>query len=64
MTKIFLTHLHNDHFEGLSSLWITPWFMFGRKHQIELWGPPGTTRMVQGMRAMFEHDLDQRSNPV
>ena len=64
VTKIFLTHLHNDHFEGLSSLWITPWFMFGRKQQIELWGPPGTARMVQGMRAMFEHDLDQRSNPV
>src|SRR3984893_199778 len=64
VTKIFLTHLHNDHFEGLSSLWMTPWFMFGRKQQIELWGPPGTARMVQGMRAMFEHDLDQRSNPI
>jgi ribonuclease Z len=64
VTKIFLTHLHNDHFEGLSSIWMTPWFMFGRKQQIELWGPPGTARMVEGMRAMFEHDLDQRSNPV
>jgi ribonuclease Z len=26
VTKVFLTHLHNDHFEGLPSLWITPWF--------------------------------------
>jgi ribonuclease Z len=64
VTKIFLTHLHNDHFEGLSSLWMTPWFMFARKQQIELWGPPGTARMIEGMRAMFAHDIDERSNQV
>jgi ribonuclease Z len=64
VTRIFLTHLHNDHYEGLSSLWLTPWFMFGRKQQIELWGPPGTARMVEGMRLMFEHDIEHRSNPV
>jgi ribonuclease Z len=64
VTRIFLTHLHNDHYEGLSSLWLTPWFMFGRKQQIELWGPPGTARMVEGMRLMFGHDIEHRSNPV
>ena len=64
VTKIFLTHLHNDHYQGLPALWITPWFMFGRKQQIELWGPPGTAKMVEGMRVMFEHDLDHRSNPL
>jgi len=64
VTRIFLTHLHNDHYEGLSSLWLTPWFMFGRKQHIELWGPPGTARMVEGMRLMFEHDIEHRSNPV
>jgi ribonuclease Z len=64
VTKIFLTHLHNDHFEGLSPLWMTPWFMFARKQQIELWGPPGTARMIDGMRAMFAHDIDERSNQV
>ena len=63
VTRIFLTHLHNDHYEGLPSLWMTPWFMFARKQRIELWGPPGTARMVEGMRAMFEHDLEHRSNP-
>jgi ribonuclease Z len=64
VTRIFLTHLHNDHYEGLSSLWLTPWFMFGRKQKIELRGPPGTARMVEGMRLMFEHDIEHRSNPV
>src|SRR5690242_12979390 len=31
VTRIFLTHLHNDHIEGLPSLWITPWFLLGRQ---------------------------------
>jgi ribonuclease Z len=64
VTRVFLTHLHNDHYEGLSSLWLTPWFMFARKQRIELWGPPGTARMVEGMRLMFAHDIEHRSNPV
>jgi ribonuclease Z len=64
VTKVFLTHLHNDHFEGLPSLWITPWFMFARKQKIEVWGPPGTAEMVQGMRHMLNHDIERRSNPV
>jgi ribonuclease Z len=64
VTKFFLTHLHNDHFEGLPSLWITPWFMFARKQKIEVWGPPGTAEMVQGMRHMLNHDIERRSNPV
>jgi ribonuclease Z len=64
VTKVFLTHLHNDHFEGLPSLWITPWFMFGRKQKMEVWGPPGTAEMIQGMRLMLNHDVERRSNAV
>ena len=62
ISKIFLTHLHNDHFEGLPDLWMTPWFLLGRDHGFELWGPEGTAEMVQGMRAMFGHDLKERVN--
>ena len=62
ISKIFLTHLHNDHFEGLPDLWMTPWFLLGRDHGFELWGPEGTEEMVQGMRAMFGHDLKARVN--
>jgi ribonuclease Z len=64
VTKVFLTHLHNDHIEGLPSLWITPWFMFARKQKMEVWGPPGTAEMIQGMRLMLNHDIERRSNPV
>lgn len=62
VTKIFLTHLHNDHIEGLPSLWITPWFLLGRSQKLQLWGPVGTAAMVQGMRQMYGHDLEHRPN--
>lgn len=60
--SIFLTHLHNDHYEGLPVLWMTPWFLLGRDHSFELWGPEGTKEMVEGMRQMFAHDLENRVN--
>lgn len=62
ISRIFLTHLHSDHIEGLPDLWMTPWFLLGRDHGLELWGPDGTEQMVQGMRAMFGHDLNARVN--
>jgi ribonuclease Z len=62
IAKIFITHLHNDHFVGLPDLWMTPWFLLGRDHGFELWGPEGTEEMVQGMRLMFGHDLRARVN--
>jgi ribonuclease Z len=57
-----LHHLHNDHIEGLPDLWMTPWFLLGRDHGFDMWGPEGTEQMVQGMRAMFGHDLQARVN--
>lgn len=62
ITDIFVTHLHNDHIEGLPDLWMTPWFLLGRDHGFDLWGPEGTDDMIAGMRLMFGHDLDKRVN--
>ncbi len=62
ITDIFITHLHNDHIEGLPDLWMTPWFLLGREHGFDLWGPEGTSEMVAGMRMMFGHDLEKRVN--
>jgi ribonuclease Z len=62
VTHVFLTHLHSDHIEGLPGLWITPWFLLGRTTRLEVWGPPGSQQMIDGMRAMFAHDLEQRPN--
>src|SRR5271156_2687120 len=64
VTKVFLTHLHSDHIEGLPAIWMTPWFMFARKPGLEIWGPAGTQQMVDGMRMMYGHDVEHRANPV
>ncbi|SDD75802.1 ribonuclease Z [Sphingomonas sp. YR710] len=60
VTRIFLTHLHSDHIAGLPDLWMTPWFLLGRTAPLEIWGPPGTHKMIAGMRAMYGHDIDSR----
>src|SRR5262249_31923546 len=62
IARIFLTHLHNDHFEGLPDLWMTPWFLLGCDHGFDLWGPDGTEEMVNCMPAMFGHDCQARVN--
>jgi ribonuclease Z len=62
VNRVFFTHLHNDHIEGFPNLWMTPWFLLGRTQPFEAWGPPGTARMVQGMRAMYAFDIEQRAN--
>lgn len=64
VTKVFLTHLHSDHIAGLPDLWMTPWFLLGRTTPMEVWGPPGTQAMVNGMRAMYAHDVEHRANAV
>ena len=64
VTRVFLTHLHSDHIEGLPGLWMTPWFLLGRSEPLDVWGPPGTAKMIDGMRAMYAHDLAARPNPA
>ncbi|MES2259606.1 MAG: MBL fold metallo-hydrolase [Pseudomonadota bacterium] len=59
---VFITHLHNDHIEGLPSLWLTPWFLLGRTLPLQIWGPAGTRSMVDGMQAMYRFDLEHRVN--
>jgi ribonuclease Z len=64
MTRVFLTHLHSDHIAGLADLWMTPWFLLGRREKLEVWGPAGTAAMIAGMRAMYGHDVEHRANAV
>src|SRR5580765_7723408 len=48
VTKLFLTHLHSDHVIGIPDLYLTPWAATGRKTPFEVWGPTGTTAMMNG----------------
>lgn len=61
VTKVFFTHLHSDHIEGLPNLWITPWFLLGRKARMHFWGPEGTSSMLDGMRQFLGRDVIVRA---
>jgi len=41
LTKVFLTHLHTDHWGDLASLWAGGWTS-GRPVPLEIWGPAGS----------------------
>ena len=56
---LFLTHLHSDHTMGLNDVMFTPWIQ-GRKAPLELYGPPGTTRMVTGILDAYAEDIRER----
>ncbi len=42
LTKVFLSHLHTDHWGDLDSLWAGGWTA-GRPVPLDLWGPSGAT---------------------
>jgi ribonuclease Z len=56
LTKIFLTHLHTDHWADLSSLWAGGWTA-GRTTPLEVWGPSGS-REDMGTKYAVEKMLD------
>jgi ribonuclease Z len=55
----FLTHLHSDHVNGLSDLWLTGW-LFGRTEAMEIYGPVGTKNMMERLREAHQADIDIR----
>ncbi len=55
LTKVFLSHLHTDHWGELSALWAGGWTS-GRPVPLELWGPSGQTEDM-GTAYAVEHFL-------
>lgn len=56
LTRAFLTHLHSDHTVGLPDLMLSPW-VIGRTAPLEVYGPPGTRKMVQHLEAAYAEDI-------
>src|SRR6476646_2251236 len=44
LRRVFLTHLHSDHTTGLPDLIFSTWVL-GRTAPLDVYGPPGTSRM-------------------
>jgi ribonuclease Z len=71
ITAHFLTHLHSDHVNGLSDLWLSGWIQTafgGRKAPFVLYGPPGTVALTEGLWEAFSEDrrirLADEGNPI
>ncbi|MDB4907744.1 MAG: beta-lactamase domain protein [Gemmatimonadetes bacterium] len=61
LSRVFLTHLHSDHTIGLPDLMSTPWIM-GRTDPLEVYGPPGTSAMMEHLFQAYSADNDIRIN--
>lgn len=55
LTKIFITHLHTDHWGDLASLWAGGWTA-GRTVPLDVWGSSGS-REDMGTKYSIEHML-------
>lgn len=58
---VFLTHLHSDHITGLPDFMYTVGVM-GRDQALNIYGPPGTNRMVHHLKKAFSEDVRVRVN--
>ena len=57
--RVFLTHLHSDHTTGLPDLIFTPWVL-GRSSPLDVYGPPGTSRMAGLLEQAYSEDIQIR----
>jgi len=55
LDKVFLTHLHTDHWGDLTTLWAGGWTA-GRTTPLRVWGPTGATKNM-GTAYAVEHFL-------
>jgi ribonuclease Z len=55
LNKVFLTHLHTDHWGDLATLWAGGWTA-GRTGPLRIWGPTGATKDM-GTAYAVEHFL-------
>jgi ribonuclease BN (tRNA processing enzyme) len=58
---LFLTHLHSDHTVGIPDVIYTSWVM-ERTAPFKVFGPPGTTRMVDKLAEAYSEDIAIRTN--
>ena len=62
VNALFLTHLHFDHTVGIPDLWLTGWLL-GRSTPLRIWGPSGTSAMMEHLSQAFSFDVQVRERP-
>jgi ribonuclease Z len=56
---VLLTHFHSDHIGDLGEA-ITQSWIAGRTRPLDVYGPPGTARVVEGLREAYAFDVGYR----
>lgn len=60
ISKLFLTHLHSDHVIQIPDLLLTGWAGGRRTVPLMVWGPAGTSDMMEHMQQAFAFDIHMR----
>jgi ribonuclease Z len=60
ITRVFLTHLHSDHVLALPDLLLTGWETGRRVVPLTVWGPAGTSAMMEHLLEAFDFDIRTR----
>lgn len=64
INALFLTHLHSDHVVGIPDVWLTggiPAVYGSRASPFQVFGPDGTTAMMENLVKAFSWDIRTRS---
>ncbi|MFN4025237.1 MAG: MBL fold metallo-hydrolase [Hyphomonas sp.] len=59
--KLYLTHLHSDHFDGLGELMVTAWVGGSRAAPLPVAGPSGVEEITAGFNAAYRIDSTYRT---
>lgn len=54
---VFLTHLHSDHIVGIPDLWLTGWLLSRRDTPLRVFGPAGTSDLMEHLKQAFQFDI-------
>lgn len=60
VTRVFLTHLHSDHVLSLPDLLLAGWTAGRRTGPLTVWGPAGTSDMMDHLQQAFAFDIHTR----
>lgn len=63
ISRVFITHLHSDHFNGLGDIINQSWIE-GRHQLINVYGPPGIEKVVSGLSTAYGPDIEFRMRQV
>ncbi|MEO1100670.1 MAG: MBL fold metallo-hydrolase [Pseudomonadota bacterium] len=60
LERVFLTHLHSDHMDGLGELMLQAWVAGARTEPMPISGPSGVEEVVDGLNAAYRIDSGYR----